>query len=77
MSAPFCDTCNRLRLTADGTLRSCLFEGGEVDIRPILRGPGNQTTRQTALAEAMTRCIRLKPTVHSNHGNEQMSRIGG
>jgi cyclic pyranopterin phosphate synthase len=77
MSAPFCDTCNRLRLTADGTLRSCLFEGGEVDIRPILRGPGNHATRQAALADAMTTCIRLKPTVHSNHGNEQMSRIGG
>lgn len=77
MSAPFCDTCNRLRLTADGTLRSCLFEGGEVDIRPILRGPSSQTNRQTALADAMTTCIRLKPTVHSTHGNEQMSRIGG
>src|SRR5439155_11401175 len=29
MSAPFCATCNRLRLTAEGVLRSCLFEGGE------------------------------------------------
>ena len=37
MSAPFCSTCNRLRLTAEGVLRSCLFEGGEVDLRPILR----------------------------------------
>src|SRR5688572_5639775 len=38
MSAPFCSTCNRLRLTATGVLRSCLFEGGEVNVRPILRG---------------------------------------
>src|SRR5258706_10521044 len=37
MSAPFCATCNRLRLTANGVLRSCLFEGGEVDVRSILR----------------------------------------
>lgn len=37
MSAPFCDTCNRLRLTPDGMLRSCLFDGGEVDLKPILR----------------------------------------
>src|SRR5439155_9798140 len=29
MSQPFCSTCNRLRLTATGVLRSCLFEGGE------------------------------------------------
>jgi cyclic pyranopterin phosphate synthase len=74
MSAPFCESCNRLRLTANGVLRSCLFEGGEVDIRPILRGNGD---RRQAIARAMEDCVRLKPTVHSNHGNMQMSRIGG
>ena len=41
MSHPFCDTCNRLRLTPDGLLRSCLFDGGEVDLKPILRADGN------------------------------------
>ena len=73
MSKPFCSTCNRLRLTATGVLRSCLFEGGEVDLRTILRDGG---TRRD-LAEAMTRCVALKPNVHSLHGNIQMSRIGG
>jgi len=78
MSAPFCSTCNRLRLTADGILRSCLFEGGEVDVRPILRAPGLSTERKFGdLARAMTECVRLKPEVHSGHGNQQMSRIGG
>jgi cyclic pyranopterin phosphate synthase len=77
MSAPFCDTCNRLRLTANGVLRSCLFEGGEVDIRPILRGNIIAASRPAALAAAMTDCVRLKPDVHSHRGNEQMSRIGG
>jgi cyclic pyranopterin phosphate synthase len=77
MSAPFCATCNRLRLTADGVLRSCLFEGGEVDVRTILRGGGNATDRQHALAQAMTDCVRLKPDVHSGHGNRQMSQMGG
>ncbi len=38
MSKPFCATCNRLRLTAEGQLRSCLFDGGEVELRPIVRG---------------------------------------
>lgn len=75
MSAPFCSTCNRLRLTANGILRSCLFEGGEVDIRPILRH--ERRDRKVAVAQAMTDCVRLKPQVHSHHGNEQMSRIGG
>jgi cyclic pyranopterin phosphate synthase len=78
MSAPFCATCNRLRLTATGVLRSCLFEGGEVDLKPILRvTAATQPRRRELLAEAMTECVRLKPEVHSRHGNEQMSRIGG
>ncbi|HWE97197.1 MAG TPA: GTP 3',8-cyclase MoaA [Tepidisphaeraceae bacterium] len=77
MSAPFCATCNRLRLTANGVLRSCLFEGGEVDVRPILRSAEDPSTRRDNIARAMTDCVRLKPDVHSRHGNEQMSRIGG
>jgi cyclic pyranopterin phosphate synthase len=77
MSAPFCSTCNRLRLTADGLLRSCLFEGGEVDVRTILRSPQTAHVRRDALAQAMTDCVRLKPDVHSHHGNQQMSRMGG
>jgi cyclic pyranopterin phosphate synthase len=77
MSAPFCSTCNRLRLTADGVLRSCLFEGGEVEVRRILRAEDPARERQAKLAQAMTDCVRLKPDVHSHHGNQQMSRIGG
>jgi GTP 3',8-cyclase len=75
MSKPFCSTCNRLRLTATGVLRSCLFEGGEVDLKPILRG--GPLDRFRAIAEAMTQCVKLKPEVHSHHGNMQMSQLGG
>ena len=78
MSAPFCDTCNRLRLTANGVLRSCLFEGGEVNILPLLRAGGTHGARRSRLvAEAMTQCVKQKPQVHSQHGKDQMSRIGG
>jgi cyclic pyranopterin phosphate synthase len=79
MSAPFCATCNRLRLTADGTLRSCLFEGGEVDVRSVLRSAAATplVDRRRTLAQAMTDCVRLKPDVHSGHGNRQMSQLGG
>ena len=77
MSAPFCSTCNRLRLTATGVLRSCLFEGGEVDLKPILRTGAKGLDRGARLAQAMTDCVRLKPDVHGGRGNEQMSRIGG
>ena len=77
MSAPFCSTCNRLRLTADGVLRSCLFEGGDVDDRSILRNDDTRANRPRALAQAMSHCVRLKPDVHSGHGNRQMSQLGG
>ncbi|TAG14343.1 MAG: cyclic pyranopterin phosphate synthase MoaA, partial [Sphingobacteriia bacterium] len=32
MSAPFCSTCNRIRLTADGKIKNCLFSAGETDL---------------------------------------------
>ncbi len=36
----FCGHCNRLRLTADGKIRTCLFSLGEYDLKPLLRGGG-------------------------------------
>ena len=63
--------------TADGVLRSCLFEGGEVPIRDLLRQHADAAARRQAVARAMTECVRLKPEVHSHRGSEQMSRIGG
>jgi cyclic pyranopterin phosphate synthase len=38
VSRPFCASCNRLRLTADGKLRNCLFALDEVDVKSLLRG---------------------------------------
>jgi GTP 3',8-cyclase len=38
ISRPFCMSCNRIRLTADGKLRNCLFALDEVDVKQMLRG---------------------------------------
>jgi cyclic pyranopterin phosphate synthase len=38
VSEPFCGHCNRIRLTADGKIRTCLFSVTEHDMRPLLRG---------------------------------------
>jgi len=38
ISRPFCTKCNRLRLTAEGKLRNCLFAIDETDVKPLLRG---------------------------------------
>jgi GTP 3',8-cyclase len=47
ISRPFCLSCNRVRLTADGKLRNCLFALDEVDIKTMLRGgaPGEEIAR--------------------------------
>ena len=37
VTQPFCGTCNRLRLTADGSIRNCLFSDDEYSVRDILR----------------------------------------
>lgn len=37
MTAPFCSNCNRMRLTADGKMKNCLFSNGEIDILWALR----------------------------------------
>ncbi|MFO0806474.1 MAG: GTP 3',8-cyclase MoaA [Gemmataceae bacterium] len=42
VSRPFCGSCNRLRLTAEGKLRNCLFALSETDVKPLLRTPGSE-----------------------------------
>jgi cyclic pyranopterin phosphate synthase len=53
VSRPFCLSCNRIRLTADGKLRNCLFALTEVDVKRHLR----ETHDDAALAEAIRRNV--------------------
>jgi cyclic pyranopterin phosphate synthase len=41
MTNPFCDTCNRIRLTADGKIKNCLFSQSETDLLSALRNNEN------------------------------------
>jgi len=53
ISRPFCMSCNRLRLTADGKLRNCLFALEETDVKGLLRdGASAETVQQT-----IRRCV--------------------
>ncbi|GAB4196534.1 MAG: GTP 3',8-cyclase MoaA [Phycisphaeraceae bacterium] len=74
MSRPFCETCNRLRLTANGVLRACLFDGGEADAMPVLSQP---TPDREQLIRLMASCVALKPDIHAPVGNRAMSQLGG
>ena len=40
VSEPYCGTCNRMRLTADGKLHLCLLNDDELDLKKALRGGG-------------------------------------
>ncbi len=78
VTAPFCASCNRVRLTADGTLRLCLLKDGELDLRTPLRRGANKDD----LLELIHAAIWRKPWGHDlAHGvipmNRIMSEIGG
>ena len=79
ISHHFCDRCNRLRLTSEGRLRSCLLSDQETDLRGSLRsGASDEEIRALIIAAILN-----KPKGHTIspdsagdcHG--QMSRIGG
>ncbi len=74
VTAPFCGNCDRLRLTADGQLRNCLFSTTEYDLLPVLRGAGSGadggvdggTDAGAAAIEAVLRaCVRGKLPGHA------------
>ncbi|MHC4183719.1 MAG: GTP 3',8-cyclase MoaA [Planctomycetota bacterium] len=78
VSKPFCSTCNRLRLTSDGKLRSCLLRGGEVDVKDILRsGISCREELGNKLTGAFMQATNMKPTTHSGKNNAVMYQIGG
>jgi cyclic pyranopterin phosphate synthase len=79
VSRPFCRDCDRLRLTADGQLRTCLFGHQETDLRGALRrGAGD-----AELAELIRQAVRAKPAGHGINApgfrqpERPMSAIGG
>ncbi len=53
VSRPFCLSCNRIRLTADGKLRNCLFALEETDVRALLRGDAPDAEIARALRESV------------------------
>lgn len=79
VSNHFCDTCNRLRLTAEGRLRGCLFSDKEIDVKtPLREGKGDDY-----LAGLLSRAIAEKPAGPGRAPSRprkcirQMSTIGG
>jgi cyclic pyranopterin phosphate synthase len=79
VSEPFCGDCNRIRLTADGKLRTCLFSIHETDLREPLRGGANDAELGSILRDAVWR-KELKHRVNEvgfRPPSRTMSAIGG
>ncbi len=64
VSHPFCDRCDRLRLTADGQFRNCLFSTTEWDARAVLRGETLPADVDATLAELLRGCVAAKRAAH-------------
>jgi cyclic pyranopterin phosphate synthase len=60
VSHPFCDRCDRLRLTADGQFRNCLFSTTEWDVKAVLRGGGSDAE----IAALLRQCVAAKKAAH-------------
>lgn len=79
MSESFCSTCNRLRLTADGSVKSCLFYPAETNLRDALRAGADDRE----LEEMILGALALKPEAHppaeeiAATENRAMVEIGG
>jgi len=66
VSQPFCRSCNRLRLTADGKLRNCLFALDEIDVKAALRG-GESDEEIVALIQSSVRAKWEGHEINSAH----------
>jgi cyclic pyranopterin phosphate synthase len=83
VSAPFCDRCDRLRLTADGQFRNCLFSTTEWDVRAVLRQGNTGRDVDAAIADLLCDCVRAKRAAHGIGSPEferperAMYQIGG
>jgi GTP 3',8-cyclase len=79
VTKPFCGDCDRVRLTAEGQFRTCLFETREFDLRAIVRGGGSDDD----LAAEIERAVGTKWAGHAigqvtfRRPNRSMSQIGG
>jgi cyclic pyranopterin phosphate synthase len=79
VSHPFCSDCNRIRLTADGKLRTCLFSLHETDLREPLRSGAGDGELEAIIRAAVWR-KELKHRVNEPgfiQPARTMSAIGG
>ena len=65
VTAPFCGDCDRMRLTADGQLRNCLFSTSEFDLLPVLRDAAETKRTDAAIDRVLRACVAAKLPGHA------------
>jgi len=65
VTAPFCGDCDRMRLTADGQLRNCLFSTTEYDLLPVLRQVSEPGLIDAGIEGMLRACVRGKLPGHA------------
>ena len=60
VSNPFCDHCNRIRMTADGKLRTCLFSANETNLKDLIRSGASDAD----IIETINQAVRIKEPGH-------------
>lgn len=81
-SRTFCGTCNRIRLTAQGTLKTCLYDHGVLDVKALLRSEATDQQLQEAFQQVFKRRAKdgfEAEAQRKDHipASESMSTIGG
>ncbi len=78
ISGHFCGECNRIRVTSSGMAKSCLFDGREYDLKPLLKAGSEAAVKEALLAIVMNKPGRhLLSSKDSDHEPFQMSEVGG
>ncbi|MDK9699346.1 MAG: GTP 3',8-cyclase MoaA [bacterium] len=77
MSHSFCAACDRLRLTADGAIKACLFHAHEVSLRDLMRSGASERDLLDAIQSALGQKMEAHGVVDDTMDNRTMLRIGG
>jgi len=77
VSKPVCLFCNRMRLTSDGQIRSCLLSDEGIDLRGPLRSGASAQEVKRLILQAVAFKPESYPALESNSLKSNMSRIGG
>lgn len=80
VTCSFCSSCSRIRLSANGELRPCLFSRDHAPLLPLLRSPLSQNEKEKRIIETFQKAVKMKPIDYSrklSNNNVFIRSLGG